>query len=153
MFIVDLFWALERLAAAVDVLALMTALVPPRAGSSSAFRIENAIAIVDVASDPKEREVLARIGAFESGYNEKVARCEVVGGGGSKGTFQIVPMTKRDESLACGSPREQAEVAARYVRRSAEACPGAEGAEKLCVYVSGRCGRGIEQARLRWGSP
>lgn len=118
------------------------------------FRWQLSEAIVNATDDEHEQDVLARIAWFESSYRRSVARCEVLGDGGkSRGVFQTQGMSEADRKAGCGTLPQQVEVALRYVRRSAEMCPKNEGAAMLNLYVSGRCDRGLVQARARWGSP
>lgn len=139
---------------ALRVLLLMLTLCPARGDKDIAFRMELAQAIVDVTDDVVEQNTLARLAWFESSYRRAVARCEILGDRGkSRGVFQIQGITAYDRKAACGSLAQQTELAVRYIRRSAEACPKNEGAMKLAVYVSGRCDRGQAAAKLRWGAP
>lgn len=133
---------------------LMLWLIPSRGQRDEAFRFENAEAIADVTDDAHEREVLVRIASLESGLRRNVARCDIKGDRGkSLGTYQVQPMSRADAKLACGSPREQAGLALKYVRRSAEMCPGSKGAAKLNLYVSGKCWpKALAQAVARWGT-
>ncbi len=137
---------------ALRVMLIMLALAPQRGEKDLAFRYELAQAIVYVTDDVIEQNTLARLAWFESGYRRAVARCEISGDHGkSRGVFQVQGITPYDREAACGSLGQQVELAVRYVRRSAAACPKNEGAMKLALYVSGRCDRGQKQAELRWG--
>lgn len=130
----------------------MLALSPSRGTLDLEFRWDLAEGIAAATDDPREQDVLTRIAWFESGFRRNVAGCRLRGDRGrSLGTFQVQPMTWDDAREACGTPAEQATLALRYVRRSAEACPGNVGADRLAVYVSGTCRRGLRQARERWG--
>lgn len=104
-------------------------------------------AIVEATDDLREEDVLTRIGFYESNYGIR-ARGDR---GRSLGAFQIQPITPSDRAMATGTVFEQAKLAVAYVRRSAEACPGNVGADRLAMYVSGTCTRGIREARHRWG--
>jgi hypothetical protein len=140
--------------AVLRVLLGMLALLPARSAADLDLRWEHAAAIVAATDDVREQDVLTRIERFESGFRANVARCEAGhkgDGGRSLGSFQVQPITPADARRACGSPLEQAALAHTYVRRSAEACPGNVGADRLAVYVSGRCTKGLRQARERWG--
>ncbi len=129
-------------------------LSPPKSPEGWDLRWASAEGIAAATDNPKEQEVLVRIGAYESGYATDVATCRRKGTDyPSLGLFQIVPQTKLDAIEACGSPAKQAAVAIRYVRMSAKACPNNVGADSLAMYVSGTCARGIPEARLRWGAP
>ena len=138
---------------ALKVLLIMVSLAPIRGAKDFDFRWQLAEAIAAATDDDDEVRVLARIAWFESGYRRNVARCEIKGDNGrSLGTFQVQPMTPADRAAACGALDRQVDVALRYVRRSAEVCPQNVGAMKLALYVSGRCDRGVREARARWGS-
>lgn len=141
--------------AVFDLLLLMIHLGPLRNDADLLFRAELAYEIVTATEDPKEREVLARIGWFESWYVDRVSRCEERGypGNPSLGTFQITPEDPLERRQACGTLAEQTALALRYVRRSVNTCKKNSGAAKLNLYVSGRCDRGEAKARLRWGKP
>lgn len=134
-------------------LFLLTLLFSPiRTEGDALHRVALANAVADATDDPEEQTALVRIAWYESALRSDVATCRTLGDGGkSKGLFQVQPQSARDAKLACGSIPEQVEVALRYVRRSAEACPGFEGADKLSLYVSGKCVRGMAQAKHRWG--
>lgn len=120
--------------------------------ASLPYRTEIAEAIVMATDDIREQEVLTRIAWYESALRPDVARCSVRGDHGrSLGLFQIQPIDPRDRGRACGSVHDQVALALSYVRRSAEACPGNVGADRLAMYVSGTCRRGLPQARHRWG--
>lgn len=112
-------------------------------------------AIADATSDPDERRVLARIALYESGLSPTVARCAERGyeGNVSLGLYQISPQTSEDFRQACSSIAAQTSLAVRYVRASFVACPANIGADRLAMYVSGTCTRGLRQARERWGVP
>ena len=132
--------------------------LPIRGPADYAFRWELATRIVEATDDAREREVLVRTALLESGFRRNVARCEKKGDRGrSHGTFQIQPQSPREAKVACSvdrygvATREQVDLALRYVRRSAEACPANVGPDRLAMYVSGTCARGIPEARARWG--
>lgn len=136
------------------VLLAMLSLAPVRGEKDALFRIALAQAIVEATGDVQEQDVLARLAWFESGYRRNVARCEILGDHGrSRGTFQVQGITDADRKASCGGLLEQAKLAVSYMHRSAAACPRNEGAMRLAVYVSGRCDRGLAQARARWGAP
>lgn len=138
--------------AVLRVVLSMIALLPLRGESDLLFRWDIAHAIVTVTDDPIEQNTLTLIARRESGFRQNVARCERRGDNGkSRGTYQIQPMASADASNACGTPIEQADLALRYVRRSADACPGNVGPDTLAMYVSGTCTRGLREARERWG--
>ncbi len=115
-------------------------------------RWDLAEAIVEATDDPGEQSTLALIAYRESSLRSEVARCTVLGDRGrALGIFQIHPIEARDAAAACGDAHAQVGLALRYVRRSAEACPGNVGADRLAMYVSGTCARGLPQAARRWG--
>jgi len=129
----------------------MLSLVPGRSARDVERRWEIAEAIAMVTDDVREQDVLTLIARYESGYRADVSDCATKGDRGrSLGTFQVQPQTPSDARAACGSPLEQARLALAYVRRSAEACPGNVGADRLAMYVSGTCARGLREARHRW---
>ncbi len=130
----------------------MLALAPARGSNDLDLRWDLAAGIAAATDDPHEQDVLTRIAWFESGFRKNVAECRLRGDHGrSHGFFQVQPRSPMDAQAACGSSAEQAALALRYVRRSAEACPGNVGADRLAIYVSGTCTRGLRQARERWG--
>ncbi len=139
---------------ALRVFLVMLGLTPLRGERDTLYRWALAEAIVSATDDEHEQDVLARLAWFESGFRRAVARCEVKGDRGkSHGVFQVQPMSPADAKEACGDLPTQAALALRYVHRSAEMCPKAEGAWKLALYVSGRCDRGYAAAKARWGEP
>ena len=130
----------------------MLALAPSRGPLDLEFRWDLAAGIAEATDDPREQDVLTRIAWYESGFRRNVARCEIRGDRGrSLGTFQVQPRSPIERHDACGSLVDQAALALRFVRASAEACPGNVGADRLAVYVSGTCARGLRQSRERWG--
>jgi hypothetical protein len=130
----------------------MLALAPSRGPLDLDFRWDLAAGIAEATDDPREQDVLTRIAWYESGFRRNVSRCEIRGDRGrSLGTFQVQPRTSAERRDACGSLTVQAALALRFVRDSAEACPGNVGADRLAVYVSGTCARGLRQSRERWG--
>ncbi len=136
----------------LPILLAMLALAPARGERDVLFRTELASAIASATDDPTEQRTLVRLAWFEGGFRRAVARCEILGDHGtSRGTFQIKGITPYDRAAACGSLFQQAELAVRYIRRSADACPRNEGAMRLALYVSGRCDRGERAAKQRWG--
>lgn len=137
---------------ALAVFLLMIELVEIRGPKDFDYRWQLAEAISEGTEDPDERRVLARLGFYEGGYRRAVARCEIKGDGGkSVGAFQVQPASPKDAKMACGTLSEQVDVAIRYLRRAADACPQNEGFMRLAVYVSGRCDRGQKAAKERWG--
>lgn len=138
---------------ALSLFLFMLTLSPARNLAEMAFRYAIANAIVWVTDDEEEQKTLAKIGFYESGYSERVSRCEDLGypGNASRGTFQTTGLTSYDRRASCGTLYQQAELAIRYVHRSANACPKNRGHMKLAVYVSGRCDRGEYKAKQRWG--
>ena len=136
------------------ILLVMLSLCPSRSEKDLGFRWALAEAIAETTDDEHEQDILARLGWYEASYRRAVARCEIKGDGGkSMGVFQVQPMTGADAKLACGSLVEQAGLALRYIHRSADMCPKNEGPAKLNLYVSGRCDRGLQQSKARWGEP
>lgn len=142
------------------LLIFMIGLLPSRGPKDLDFRVQLAHAIVAVTDDDVEQLTLVRLAKYESGYRRNVARCETHAQGAtmktedhgkSFGTFQVQPMSKADAKLACGSLVEQAGLALRYMRRSAEMCPKNTGAATLNLYTSGRCEYGLKQSEERWG--
>lgn len=139
---------------ALAVLLMMIELAEIRGPKDFDYRWQLAEAIVQGTDDPDERRVLARLAWYESGFRRAVARCEIKGDNGkSHGAFQVQPMTPADSHLVCGNLPGQVDVAVRYIRRAADACPKNEGFMRLAVYVSGRCDRGQRAAKERWGEP
>jgi hypothetical protein len=136
-----------------DILGLvfyMFALLPPRGEKDIAFRYESAIAIVAATNSPEERLTLAKIQREESGFRRNVARCEISGDRGkSKGAWQIQPISGDDAKAVCGSLYEQATVALRYLRHSADVCSKNTGVAKYNLYMSGRCDHGTKAAEKR----
>lgn len=138
----------------------MLGLLPSRGPKDFDFRVQLAQAIVAVTDDDVEQLTLVRIAKYESGYRRNVARCETHAKGAtmqtedhgkSFGTFQVQPMSGADKKLACGTLEEQAGLALRYMRRSAEMCPKNKGAATLNLYTSGNCNYGLKQSEERWG--
>ena len=131
----------------------MVSLAPIRNAKDFDFRWFLAEAIVDAApGDVQQQRTLARIAWLESAFRRAVARCEIKGDrGASLGAFQVKPIDRGDDKRACsGDLRDQARLAKSYVDRSAEACPGNVGADRLSMYTSGTCVRGLPQAKHRW---
>lgn len=141
--------------ATLRVLLFMIELFALRGDKDLAFRWELADAIATATDDVQQQETLALIAARESGFRRNVARCEIKGDGGkSLGTFQLQPIDAGHARRACSADlREQARLAKSYVERSAEACPGNVGADRLAMFVSGTCARGLRAARERWATP
>ena len=138
--------------AALRVLLGMISLAPIRGPLDLEFRWDLAQGIATATDDPREQDVLTRIAWFESGFRQNVARCQLRGDRGrSLGSFQVQPMSRMDARDACADVAAQASLALRYVQRSVEACPGNVGPDRLAMYVSGTCARGIRKARERWG--
>lgn len=138
--------------AALRVFLFLASLLPIQGRLDMLLRWETAEAIASVTDDPRDQEILGRIARYESGFDPRVAACLRKGDGGrSLGLFQLQPIETRDAARACGSLVQQAELALRYMRRSAEACPGNVGADRLAMFVSGTCARGIREAKHRWG--
>lgn len=125
---------------------------------SEPLHLDRAVAVAEaialVSDDLLDQEVLARIAWYESALRADVAECRTRGDRGrALGLFQLHPIDPRDAAPACGDYADQARLALSYVRRSAEACPMNVGADRLAMYVSGTCARGIPAARRRWPAP
>jgi len=140
---------------ALRVLLMMVSLLPLRGARDYAFRWQLAEAIVEAApGDEQAQDTLALIARYESGFARDVARCERRGDRGkSRGVFQLQPIERGDERAACGDLPAQARLAKTYIERSALACPGNVGADKLAMFTSGTCAKGIPQAIRRWAQP
>ena len=138
---------------ALPLFIFIVSLSPLRGERDYGFKWALAEAIVDAAPDDVQTQrTLARIAWLESAFRRAVARCEIKGDrGASLGAFQVKPIDRGDDKRACsGDLRDQARLAKSYVDRSAEACPGNVGADRLALYVSGRCTKGLPQAKHRW---
>lgn len=143
---------LAHYAALRILLGILALSGPVRSERDFAFVVDLSAAIADATDDAREQDVLTRLAWLESGFRRNVADCSIRGDRGkSHGTFQIQPQSAAERRAACGSSLEQARLAIALVRRSAEACPGNVGADRLAMYVSGTCARGIREARHRWG--
>lgn len=137
---------------ALRLFLLLLLFSPVRSPGDALHRVALANAVAEATDEPEEQDALVRIAWYESALRSDVASCRTTGDGGrSRGLFQVQPQSPNDAKQACGNIVEQVDVALRYVRRSAAACPGFQGADRLSMYVSGRCVRGIPQAKHRWG--
>jgi hypothetical protein len=137
----------------LPVLFYLLVLSPARSTRDMHARFELATAIAFYTDEPKEQEVLARIAWYESALRSDVAMCQTLGDyGKSLGLFQIQPQSPQDRRAACGSVFQQVQLALAMVRKSADACPGFTGADELSLYVSGKCVRGMREAKHRWGT-
>lgn len=140
----------------LPIVLLMVILAPIRGEKDYAYRWALADALVTASDgDSQLAETLTRIAWFEGGFRRSVARCEIRGDKGkSLGAFQIQPQSPHQAKAACSPDLlVQAKLARSFVERSADACPGNVGADRLAMYVSGTCARGLAKARERWAEP
>lgn len=138
----------------IRVLILMFEIAAPRSDGDILFRHQIANAIATETDDVREQDVLARLAWYEGSFARHVASCRTRGDhGASYGLFQIQPRSPEDKRDACGTLNAQVRVALRYMHRSFDVCSANRGAAKLNLYTSGRCDRGYEASKLRWGAP
>lgn len=129
-------------------------LMPARTPTQIANRYYLAQTIADAARDEDEARAMMLTAGYESGYADDVKACRRTGDGGkSLGLFQIKPIDRGDAKAACGGVEGQVALAAKMFERSAKACPGFEGPDRLSMYVSGRCIRGMPHSKRRWLGP
>lgn len=137
--------------AVLRVFLAIVVLSPARSARDVESKWETADAIASATADVQEEDTLVLIAYLESNFRADVATCKRLGDHGKAfGTFQLHPIERSHARAVCGSPHEQARLALEYVRRSAEACPANVGADRLAMFVSGTCTRGIREARHRW---
>lgn len=98
--------------------------------------------------------LLLKIAARESRYAGDVIDCERRSSCGARTAWQIVPLSKSDESSLCTHPRLDAFIALERVVLSERACANQRPEHRLAAYACGpsRCGDDVCQklSSERW---
>ena len=119
-----------------------------------AFRAELVAAAIQATPYWLEQMILLKIARHESRYREDVGRCRVLSsdGLGARTAWQIIPLSKSDESVLCVAPLVDAVIAIERVYESRRMCWRLPVRQQLAAYTSGRCDSAVGQklSEIRW---
>jgi hypothetical protein len=93
--------------------------------------------------------LLAETAVAEGAMREDVDACRKAGPGGRVPAWSLFGLA-RPRALVCRDRLAAARLAREELRRSWRACRGRPPSERLAYYLSGRCDRGLREARRRY---